>query len=81
MPCYEWGGFYQQQIQAVGFSGGSGAHIVSVKQCPLCVPVRFLGVQGTDLQSFLPFEALGAWLRVTAAPGSWGLRIPAASAF
>lgn len=40
-----------------------------------------MGAQGSDLQSFLPFEAFGAWLRVTAAAGSWGFKIPAASAF
>lgn len=41
MPCYKWGRFYQQQIQAVGFYGGLEACVASVMQCPLCVPVRF----------------------------------------
>jgi len=67
MPCYEQGRFYQQQMQAVGFYGGSEACAASV------------GARGTDPQSFLLFEVLGVWPWVTSAAGSWGFNILAAS--
>ena len=40
VPCYEQGGFYQQQIQAVGFYGGSEARAASVMRRPLRFPAR-----------------------------------------
>lgn len=59
MLCYEWGRFYLQQIQAVGFYGGSEACVMSVMQVPpVSLRGSLVGAPGLTCKISSPLKCL-----------------------